>query len=326
MRITRLRFLTLLAGAAALPMAATTMRNPVSGYVFDAASGLIRPINGLPGAAVLGSGLEAPALFTSVCFAPGQRTALAVSREGQMYWLQLEGAVVRSRQLEGAPADRMAFDATGATAVFYMEASRQYRILQAGSAGEWMTMPELPGTLHALAIDTAGKTLALAVTASDSATVFTLAAGTAELQFVAQTLSLDSLRLSGNGSDLLFADSAASQVMAAHRSGGEWLVQPVADGRDGVQSPSAAEWAVDGALVILSTGSNEILVKANGAVERLNVPAHALRLDPMAAPGLLQLAPQQGIERGVPLYLLEMRQQEGTLQSRVLFVPAGGQQ
>ena len=45
---------------------------------------------GLPieaGGAVLGAGLESPTAFATVQFAPGQRSALAVSKDGETFWL-----------------------------------------------------------------------------------------------------------------------------------------------------------------------------------------------------------------------------------------------
>lgn len=320
MRISRFAFCAWM--LAAVAASATSLRDPISGYVFDAATGLIRPINGLPGAATLGAALESPALFSKITFAPGQLAAIAVSRESETFLLELDGRQVAARKLADTPADLAAFDVTGKVAVIY--SALGYRVLQAGTLSDAAPLAGITGAVRAIAIDSTAKTIAVAVEENDGMSVYAIENGAA--RFVAQAISVSSLTLSGSGSELMFADRQAGQIQVARRNAGEWISEVAADGRDGLNLPAAAGWSSRGTLLVLSSGSHEVMAKENGSWERLDVPAAIEGLEPMAAPGVMLLASKQALAPGTPLHLLEMRQQEGALNWRVVFVPVGGQQ
>ena len=81
---------------------------PLLGYAFDAGAGAIRPLRGIPGAAVLGDVLDAGFPMASAVMAPQQNFALALAADGQPRLVSF-GAGGAAVPLEGAMAtpDRM---------------------------------------------------------------------------------------------------------------------------------------------------------------------------------------------------------------------------
>lgn len=313
--------------AALLPLvvsaAGTSMRSPVSGYVFDAEKGIIRPLNGLPGAALLGGAMEAPEALAKVFFGPRQATAVAVSRPGTSYHVRLDGSNATFTALPDLQMnpDLVAFTPDGKSAVVYEAATRRYRLLtglsDAPAAGESAALPELPGEITALALNPAAVTLAAAVRTGDAAAVYAINLEMAETSFVSDALSVETLSFSDSGS-LLFADRGSDRVLTAASSAAGWQVSVVADGRDGLAGPAGAEFS-GGAVVILS--GSEIVLRQAGVLTRIALPVKALRLAPMAAPGLLYLDAKDELLGAAPLHLLDL-----SGEARVVFVPAGGAQ
>src|SRR5215471_3188556 len=91
---------------------------PVLGYAFDAGAGAIRPLRGIPGAALLGDPLDLGFSPSSAVIAPGQGFALALSQDGPVRVVSL-GAKTTALPLDGAIAtpDRMLFSPSGASAL-----------------------------------------------------------------------------------------------------------------------------------------------------------------------------------------------------------------
>ena len=86
------------------------MARPVSGFVFDRSARELRPILGIPGASLLGDGLDVGGELTAAYVAPGQNWALATTAEGPVFLLLARGAVSRI-PVDGVTAspERVAF-------------------------------------------------------------------------------------------------------------------------------------------------------------------------------------------------------------------------
>ncbi|MGA3098955.1 MAG: hypothetical protein ABSF25_21065 [Bryobacteraceae bacterium] len=87
---------------------------PVSGFVFDGSTRALRPILGIPGASLLGDGLDVGSELTAAYVAPGQNWALAVTAEGPVFLLLAHGAVsgISVGGVTAAP-ERVAFSPSG---------------------------------------------------------------------------------------------------------------------------------------------------------------------------------------------------------------------
>jgi hypothetical protein len=91
---------------------------PVLGYAFDASAGAIRPLRGIPGAALLGDPIDLGFSASSAVIAPQQSFALALSQDGQARVVAL-GAKTTVSGLDGAMTspERMLFSPSGAAAL-----------------------------------------------------------------------------------------------------------------------------------------------------------------------------------------------------------------
>lgn len=315
----RISSLTIGCTLAAISAAAEGITNPVTGYVFDPAQGVIRPINGLPGAALLGPALESPVEFSRVAFAPGHRRALAVSRDGESFLLEFNGNTVASRAIGQPAPELVAFDRAGRWAV--LESANRVRILSPeGTLGDALPVPGIGGEIAALAIDNTGKTLAVAASVNAAVSVYIWQTGASQAEFVTDAAGVESLAFSSNG-QLAIADRLSNRVLVAGRSAaGNWQVEVAAAANDGLSAPAAAQFDDSGALVMISSGSGEVLIRTSDGIARLKLDSPAAGLEPMASRAM-HLVPARGVVPGAALHLLDMER-----SARIVFVPAGGNQ
>jgi len=133
----------------------------ISGFVFDARAGVLRPIYGVPGAAYVGEALLEGVTWASV--APDGRAAL-VSREGvlaavtdlvsfQPAWRAVENVAIKP--------DRAVWSEDGSFALIYSSGAGAAQLIRT-SQGDWAAGELLPlGTeLGALAVDPQGGVIA----------------------------------------------------------------------------------------------------------------------------------------------------------------------
>ena len=106
---------------AALPVCAQSgIAGPVSGYVFDRSASALRPILGIPGAALLGEGLDVGSQITAAYVAPGQNWALAATAGGPVFFKLTSGAALRIA-VAGVTAspELVAFSPSGTAVALY---------------------------------------------------------------------------------------------------------------------------------------------------------------------------------------------------------------
>jgi hypothetical protein len=117
---TIIQLLVVLAVAASSLGAQSAVGGPVSGFVFDRSAHALRPILGIPGAALLGDGLDAGAELTAAYVAPGQNWALAVTAGGPAFLLLAHGAVspISVGGVTASP-ERVAFSPAGTAVALY---------------------------------------------------------------------------------------------------------------------------------------------------------------------------------------------------------------
>jgi hypothetical protein len=143
---------------------------PVTGFIFDAQSGAVRPMLGIPGAAYLGNGVAIGLDAASV--APDGSAALAVERGGKlMLYTGLRNAHPAALAVAGAipSPDRFVWAADGSAAAVYSSRAGQAQILtglaQSPVAAAPINLSSLPGQVTALAFD--GLRLIVAVASPD---------------------------------------------------------------------------------------------------------------------------------------------------------------
>jgi hypothetical protein len=119
----------LLATPAAAQNDSAGMLTPTLGFIFDSNQRAIRPIHGIPGAAVPGEALDLGVPIRIAAISPRQDFALLVSAIDQTVSLaRLPGGAASALPAEGAP-DRIVFSPSGQAAVLYRQSVGQIQIL-----------------------------------------------------------------------------------------------------------------------------------------------------------------------------------------------------
>jgi hypothetical protein len=105
------------AGAVALFAQQGSINGPVTGYVFDAQSQALRPIRGIPGAAVIGDAVDLGVAVSSAWVAPKSDSALIVTTDGAVRLFRLDGGSATERKPEGMVTPERAMFSPSGTAL-----------------------------------------------------------------------------------------------------------------------------------------------------------------------------------------------------------------
>jgi hypothetical protein len=291
---------------------------PVTGFVFGAPSGAIRPMLGIPGAAYLGGALATGLEAASI--APDGSAALAVQQAGKLVLYSglrsapLPVALSVAGGISGA--DHFAWAADGSGAAVYASASGQAQVLTGFAKSPVGAAPidlsGLPGQLAALAFD--GQYL-IAGVSGDSGGIF-LAAASAGVQRIATTASPSAIALAG--SSLYFADNQAQQIWQVRN----YATAPAAmlfANDSGINSPVGLQVSADGQRLFVANAGNQKLavydIASGAVVQTIGLAFTPTRLDRFgdASVFLLNSSGQ------APLYVVR----DGPAgQAAVFFVPA----
>jgi hypothetical protein len=312
MNIMRLKQIFLAALVSASTYAQPRVATPAMGFTFDSSDGVIRPIRGIPGAA-LATGIEDLGFAVStVGIAPGRPFALAVavSRPGVRI-VRWSGGRPSTEILHGAieSPDRFVFSPSGSIAVLYDSHSNRAQIITA--------LPDSP-RVHDLPFRPPTHPSIIAV--ADDATVV-LAEGASSTR-IAPDRNAHSLALPFVPVALAFRASS-SQLLAATAAGELCLVTGIdavpdirlvfpGDGR--IDRPVGIQSSLDGAVAFLAAANGNIAAIdfETGRSHFTTCPCAPVTLQPLGRPGLFQLTDSSG-----PLWLFDRTSSLG----RVWFVP-----
>ena len=194
-----------------------TAAGPRLGLVLDSAAGSLRPIGGIPGAAITGEPLRLGFAISRAAFSPAQDAALVVKASDSSLVLvrAVGGAWVASSLDAVQPApDLMAFSPGGSAAALYYAAGR-VQILTglpdaANVAGE-LDVSGLPAPVTAMAVDDAGSFLLMAAGQAESVSLYRAPMGSPPSQ-VTMFRSVSALRLFDAGRKALVTDAIAATV------------------------------------------------------------------------------------------------------------------
>lgn len=294
---------------------------PVTGFIFDAQSGAVRPMLGVPGAAYLGNVVAAGLKTASV--APDGSTALAVQQLGRLVlYTGLRGATPPAAlNVPGAiaAADHFAWAAnsTGNAAAVYSSRTGQAQILtslaQSPVAAVPIDLSGLPGQVTALAFD--GQRLILGVASNEAGGIY-LASALSGIQRIAHAFSPSAIDLAGGS--LYFADSQAQQIWQVQSYAGTPAAVLFAND-SGINSPAGLQVSADGLrLYAANAGSRSLAVydiASRSPVQSLELNFTPTRLDLFGDSSTFLL---NGVGQG-PLYVVR----DGAPgKAAVYFVPA----
>ncbi|MGD0049792.1 MAG: hypothetical protein ABSE42_22590 [Bryobacteraceae bacterium] len=244
---------------------ATGLSGPRLGLVFDRAAEDLRPISGIPGAAVTGDPLSVGFLISRAEISPAQDAALVVKARGSAVALvRASGGDWVTASLDGVQPgpDSMAFSPGGSAAALYYAGSRVLILTGLAAApaiaGD-LDVSTLPSPVTAMAINDTGSFALVAAGQAGSVSLYRIAMNSAP-SLVASFRSVSSVRLFNAGRQALVTDTLASTVYQVADPAGAAVTQVVASENDGIEGLVAADTDAAGQRVFAAVGSGTIFI------------------------------------------------------------------
>ena len=317
----RITLQMLLMGVAAAALwAQSRVAEPISGFVFDGRARVLRPVLGIPGAALLGDPLEVGGALQAAYVAPRQDTALVVATGGTRL-VRLNGRTASPMAWEGlagAP-ERVAFSPSGTAAAWY--AGGRVHVI----AG----LPDAPVTAGAVDLGSAerafarfarrGRAPAAAMAVSDDGRYLLAVVGGAVRLFGLAGENFSVLNV-GAGAMVAFAPGG-HDAAAADASSGIVLLRDVAGtGAQRVLVAPDAAMAAPAGLAFTADGGRLLVAGASGVTAFDVGTGERSAIGCNCAPaGLFPMGDLFRLNEAgaAPLWLLDARQPD----PRIVFVP-----
>lgn len=231
--------------------AVSSLGGPAPGSVFDARSGTVRPMIGIPGAAYLAAASISGA--DSAFVAPDGTTVL-VRESGQ--WAIHAGPDKLLLETVIADVSMAAWSPDSKSVALYSDKSSQAQIARImGQAGDAIDLSSLPGLVKGLAFD--GQSILLAVTSDAAGGIYSVSASGAMLRIASASAPA---AIAVSGEDLYFADQGSRQLIQVQGYSRQSAAVPFA-GIDGIlAAPVGAALSADLKRLYIADGGNRIAV------------------------------------------------------------------
>ncbi len=286
---------------------------PVEGYTFDPPTASLRAVKGFPGSASFGPALISGLEFGSV--APQQNYAVALQSGNCVLVTALDSGTVSTMALPAVTQrpDGVAWAAGGTVAVLFSRAGNWIQALSSLPAnptvGAAVDLTPLGGTLAAVAVDGAGKQIAVAIT---GAGLYLMTAG----QPFAPVLQLSNpvaLAFSSDGTELFAIDTASMQLESVNLQSLASQTAPL----DGLADPIALRATANQTLYVASRSDRRLREYGLSSLQilaELPLPFAPTGIEPFGANSFLAASRFQA---GDPLWLVT-----NAAQPAAYFVPA----
>jgi len=306
-----LRFSLILLASGLVLGQPSQMSGPMAGYIFDHAAGQLRPILGMPGAALIGDPLELGFDATAATVAPRQDTAFVAAGDRTFLFRLRAGAATEIivNGLTSAP-ERVVFSPTGTAAALYARGSMQ---MIAG-------LPDSPAIAGSLDVSAAGVPDALAL--SDDATTVLLSSGGSVTLFrsgasvgqLTQTAGSALLAFAPGRLDAAVADLSGAGLVLFRDLSGAAQPQILAAPDDSIRSGSALAFSADGQRLLLASSAGHSVTAFDLSGGGRNVIACSCSPTALAPLGNVFRLNEAG---SGPVWLLDDQPGAG----RIVFVP-----
>ncbi len=292
---------------------------PITGVVVDPVNQSLRPIQGLPGASLLGPALNLPFAVNRAAIL-GKNAAIAIdATDAGQAWLVtgLLSGDLKANPLDGAIAgtDRIAINDAGSVAVLYSKTNSQLQFVSGLPGSASVSDPiSMTGVVGALAVSNDGGWALIGVTDSGAGAVYRVGPATNNQLLPVTTLGDPSAIVLRSGQDAVIADHATDEVFLVRDVIGAQERTPLVDGSSGVNGPAALLVLPDQSILIANAGSQTIgrvdpVTLQMGTIPISGVPD---RFEKLLQPGVYAL----NQPAGAPLLLLD-----ASSDLNVVFVP-----
>lgn len=292
-------FAALLLGAGTA--AASGINGPVSGFMLDARSRALRPVNGLPGAAVMGAPLAIPFQVQLAAVAPRRDFALAAGFDDNAQVVLVSGLSAAAPAVSSIAGviggvTRIALSAGGSAALLYSASSAQLQTLSGlpdnPRAGAAIDVSGLGDAITALAVDDTGAVLVVGTGSQDAGAVYLIPADGAAAR-LAPAHNVSALVLLNGARDVAFASNTSNEIVRVSNIAGTISAQIVGSANDGVSNPVGLAAAKgDSELWVANAGSSSLLVfnlAQPGPPESIDLPSAPTRCDVLNGRSMLVL-------------------------------------
>jgi len=312
----KIRLVVALAAASTAAYPAS-LEGPRMGMVFDSSTRAIRPILGIPGAAILGAPLKTTLDLRSVSISPQQDFALAAEGEhNELVVLRFEHAPMTSTVVQGAHhgPDQMVFSPGGRVAAVHYKDGNRIQVFGG--------LPASPKVLDELYLSPGASPTALAV--GDDNTV--LAGVGNSVYWVTHSGEVPMLKGVGNVSAItlatarlaLVADAGANQIHRLQRLTTALETDILAGPAQGIAAPVAVAISSDSRRAFVANGKSGMVaildLQGKAPVRKIACGCKLTGLDRLDGDNLFRLTEPSN----KPMWVLEASAKE----TRVVFVPA----
>jgi len=290
---------------------------PVLGLAYDSSHSAIRPILGIPGAAVLGNAIDFGFPIVAAAISPRDNLALAVAHDQSTRVVQFQAGVVSALTLDAAmkSPSRIVFSPSGSAAILYHQASRKLQLVT-GFPGNPsvadLSLSGVPDPADATAVSDDGRLILFSALGPDLGQVWLL-----PIDGSPQLLPFPGSRLSfrANSRDVLTATPAGDVYLVRDVTMSADYRQIYA-GSDGTKDPVAVSFSPDGAFgyVAASSGILTVIDLTSGASNTTDCRCVPTLLQPMSAASIYRISEISG----APVILFEA----SAAAPRTWFVPA----
>jgi hypothetical protein len=299
---------------------------PILGFVWDATSQSLRPVQGIPGASIVGS-----AIISAPSQGPSFIAAASSGVSGMAVFLDANGGVYQSL-LTGGPLSKIA-SLPGATSLVLSNSGGYALVTGQSNAGisNALIISGLPQTPAAHSLNVSALGSILGVAASDTGTV-AMATGSGQsgisiVAFVGQAAgaqvataeAFGGLQFVPNSDELVIADDVSGAVTAISHVN-TTPSSAVLSGPGGITSPVALDITVNGRWVVAANHTGDVLridltnVAASTKMHCSCAPTKVLALNGSSNGTAVRLV----TAAGGPLWVVDA----GNPAPRVLFIPA----
>jgi hypothetical protein len=269
---------------------------PVAGFVVDAQTHSIRPINGLPGSSLLGQPLTLDTQVQTARFSGGGDYALATVKDppGRLVLIQgLKGRTPYARDLADAivSVDFISLNDNGSAAICSMASSQLQFVTGLPGAPVFsapIDLTPVQGLVAGISIGSQGQIALVAASDGSYGGIYEVASQNASVELITRANQPSAATYLNRDRDVVFADPFLNEVILVQDIHGGKLFSVLVGPADHVETPVALQ-AIDGGVAVANSGSKNIVqydFSAGRIVADIPLPVVPAALDNLTIRGV----------------------------------------